>query len=112
MFILNALIQLPEVSTRPVKWCPGVVQRCFAGIRFQLQIWRESDGKGQETEHVRYTPFDLDKESAQFREKLGFIGSSFAFERHQIQVFFEQLKEHVGEAVGAEVDVIEVLSDG
>jgi hypothetical protein len=63
-------------------------------------------------EHVRYTPLDLDKESAQFREKLDFIGSTFAFERDQIQVFFEQLKEHVAEAVGAEVDVIEVLSDG
>jgi hypothetical protein len=90
----------------------NVVQQCFAGIRFQLQIWREGNEKGQETEHVRYTPLDLDKESAQFREKLDFIGSSFAFERHQIQVFFEQLKEHVGEAAGAEVDVIEVLSDG
>ena len=40
------------------------------------------------------------------------MGFPFAFERDQIQVFFEQLKERVAEAVGAEVDVIEVLSDG
>lgn len=91
---------------------PGMIQQLFIGIRFQLQMWRESDGKGRETEHVRYTPLDLDKESAQFREKLKFIGTSFAFEKHQIQVFFEQLKEHVGEAAGVEADVIEVLSDG
>ena len=39
------------------------------------------------------------------------MGSTFAFERDQIQVFFEQLKERVAEAVGPEVDVIEVLSD-
>lgn len=84
----------------------------YTGIRFQLQIWQEIDKDGRESEHVRYTPLDLDKESTQFREKLEFLGSSFAFERHQIQVFFEQLKEHVGDAVEAGVDVIEVLSDG
>jgi len=81
-------------------------------IRFQLRTWRETDKTGEETEHARYTPLDLDKEPAQFIEKLGFMGSAFAFERHQIQVFFEQLKESVAAAVGVEVDVIEVLSDG
>lgn len=40
------------------------------------------------------------------------MGSTFAFERDQIQVFVEQLKERVAEAFGTEVDVIEVLSDG
>lgn len=81
-------------------------------IRFQLRVWRETDKDDQENVHVRYTPLDLDKEPAQFREKLDFMGSTFAFERDQIQVFFEQLKERIAEAVGAEVDVIEVLSDG
>ncbi|KAF9653068.1 hypothetical protein BDM02DRAFT_3159933 [Thelephora ganbajun] len=101
--------QLPGGSTN---YQCVYTQRCDTtarSIRFQLRIWRESD---EGAEHVRYTPLDLDKESAQFKEKLQFIGSTFAFERDQIQVFFEQLKEHVAEAVGAEVDVIEVLSDG
>ena len=40
------------------------------------------------------------------------MGSTFAFEGDQIQVFFEQLKERMAEAMGTEVDVIEVLSDG
>jgi len=81
-------------------------------IRFQLRSWQETGQDGQETGHVRYTPLDLDKESAQFREKLRFMDSTFAFERDQIQVFFEQLKECVAEAVETEADVIEVLSDG
>jgi hypothetical protein len=54
----------------------------------------------------------LDKEQAQFRDQLGFMGSTFSFERDQIQVFFEQLKDRVAEAAGTGVDVIEVLSDG
>lgn len=91
---------------------PGTAEQHFAGIRFQLQIWRENNGDDQEEENVRYTPLDLDKESAQFREKLTFIGSTFTFERRQIQVFFDQLKELVAAAAEAEVDVIEVLSDG
>lgn len=40
------------------------------------------------------------------------MSSTFAFERDQIQVFVEQLKERMAEAIGAEVDVIEILSDG
>jgi hypothetical protein len=99
------------VSTRPRR-CPDVAKQRFAGIRFQLQIWREKDEDGQEGERVRYTPLDLDKESAQFREKLDFMGSVFAFDRDQVQVFSEQLKVLVAAAVGTEVDVIEVLSDG
>lgn len=82
------------------------------GIRFQLQTWRETGEGGQETEHARYTPLDLDKEPIQFRDRLAFMGSTFAFEGDQIQVFFEQLKERMAEAMGTEVDVIEVLSDG
>ena len=112
VFIPNVPIRPPEVSSILYKRCSGIAERCFAGIRFHLRIWRENDEDGQEKEHVRYTPLDLDKESAQFREKLLFLGSTFAFERDQIQVFFDQLKEHVAGAVGAEVDVIEVLSDG
>lgn len=112
VFTPSVLIRLPEVSARPVQRYPNVIQRRCTGIRFQLQIWQEIEQDGRELEHVRYTPLDLDKEPAQFREKLEFLGSSFAFERHQIQVFFEQLKEHVGNAVEAEADVIEVLSDG
>jgi hypothetical protein len=56
----------------------------------------------------------LDKEPAQFREKLAFMNSSFAFQRDQIQVLFDQLKERMAEAVGTGVDadVIELLSDG
>ena len=40
------------------------------------------------------------------------MGSVFAFDRDQVQVFSEQLKVLVAAAVGTEVDVIEVLSDG
>lgn len=94
------------------KRCPRIAELYSAGIRFQLRIWRENDEDGQEGEHVKYTPLDLDKESAQFRKKLKFIDTTFTFERGQIQVFFEQLKELMAEAAGTEVDVIEVLSDG
>lgn len=94
------------------KRCPGIAERCFAGIRFQLRIWRETDEDGKEEENVRYTPLDLDKESAQFREKLAFIATTFVCRRDQVQVLLDQLKVHLGEAVGADVDVIEVLSDG
>jgi len=80
-------------------------------IRFQLRVWREHDESGL-VEHVRYTPLDLDKESVQFKDNLSFIGDTFAFKRGQIHVFFEQLKEHMGMAVDAETEVIEVLSDG
>ena len=40
------------------------------------------------------------------------MNSSFTFKRDQIQVFFEELKGCMAEAVGTEIDVIEVLSDG
>jgi len=69
-------------------------------------------------ETVKYTPYDLDKESPEFRENLAYLGDSFTFHKDQMQVFFEQLRERVTGAVEQESttnedskDVIDLRSD-
>lgn len=68
-------------------------------------------------ENVKYTPQDLDKESAEFKERLEFLGDTFTFERHQIQVFYEQLRDHVAGAIeqegseGGSREVIDLQDD-
>jgi hypothetical protein len=86
------------------------------GISFQLRLYFDlKDDDWQET--VKYTPHELDKEPSEFRERLSFLGDTFTFEKHQMQVFYEQLREHVAGAVEQEAnskdatDVIDLRSD-
>jgi hypothetical protein len=80
-------------------------QRCL-GVSFSLrQYWEYKEGVLQE--NVKYTPLELDKESPEFRERLDFLGDTFTFEKQQIQVFLEQLRDHVAGAVEQERDAEE-----
>lgn len=47
----------------------------------------------QLVDSVHYMPLNLDKESAEFVESLGFLNTPFTFERHQLSLFARTLHD-------------------
>lgn len=81
------------------------------GLSFQLRHYPDVKEDGGVVQNIRYTPLDLDKETPSFRETLEFLDSTFTFERHQLQVFYDQLREHAAGAADAAAQVIDLRSD-
>ena len=49
----------------------------------------------QLVESVHYTPKDLDRETAEFVESLGFLNDAFTFERDQLSLFLRTLYDNI-----------------
>ncbi|KJA27049.1 hypothetical protein HYPSUDRAFT_212722 [Hypholoma sublateritium FD-334 SS-4] len=49
----------------------------------------------QLVDSVHYTPKDLDKETAEFVESLGFLNDAFTFERNQLSLFLRTLYDNI-----------------
>ncbi|KAF8077736.1 hypothetical protein FPV67DRAFT_1647841 [Lyophyllum atratum] len=59
---------------------------------------------------VHFTPLELDKESAEFVQKLEFLGSPFSFERNQLPLFLRTIYSRMGAAVlGNDEDSVEMI---
>ena len=50
----------------------------------------------QLVESVHYMPMNLEKESHEFVESLGFLNTAFTFERHQLSLFARTLHDFMG----------------
>lgn len=107
-------MQMERKEVSFCKICISLYSPLSTGLNFILKsYWEIKDGT--QVQNVKYTPKELDKESPEFRERLEFLGDTFTFERHQIQVFFEQLKDHVAGAIGQDAsddrEVIDLQDD-
>lgn len=75
----------------------------FLGISFNLRLCYDLKPGAQEpvtsmdqlAQSVQYIPLDLDKESPEFRESLGFLGENFTFERDQLSLFVRTLYDYI-----------------
>ncbi|TFY65702.1 hypothetical protein EVG20_g5390 [Dentipellis fragilis] len=77
-----------------------------ASLSFTLQrLWSLRDpehpparikSKDQLAMTMKYTPQDLEKESAEFREKIEFLSDVFTFAGEQVDVFFNSMREYLG----------------
>lgn len=52
----------------------------------------------QLTEHIKYSPLELDKEAPDFVEKLRFLGETFTFGREQLALFLKTMYDTLGGA--------------
>lgn len=53
--------------------------------------------KKQLVSTVHYLPLQLDKESPEFVQKLGFLNAAFTFERDQLSLFLRTLYDTMGD---------------
>ncbi|KZP21206.1 hypothetical protein FIBSPDRAFT_953935 [Athelia psychrophila] len=58
----------------------------------------------QLTEHIKYSPLELDKEAPDFVEKLRFLGETFTFGREQLALFLKTMYDTLGGAGQPEGD--------
>ncbi|EPQ57972.1 hypothetical protein GLOTRDRAFT_114527 [Gloeophyllum trabeum ATCC 11539] len=87
----------------PDEWCFSCVYthaETSNALNFSLRLFSEPapDGSDDLIDQVKYTPYELDKETDEFREKLGFFNTPFTFERSQLHVFLRSLGETVQNA--------------
>ncbi|KAK7467369.1 hypothetical protein VKT23_004426 [Stygiomarasmius scandens] len=62
----------------------------------------EPTSKDELIETIYYVPLELDKETPDFVEKLGFLGATFSFNRIQLALFLRTMHDHFGKALGEE----------
>lgn len=56
--------------------------------------------QNQLVKSMRFTPLNLDKETPDFVEKLGYLTTSFVFERDQLPLFLRSVEAKLAEALG------------
>ncbi len=67
---------------------------CIAGsgLTFSLRIFKADNEAGERDDKCLYTPMDLEHETEEFVQGLGFLSDTFTFWKAQMEVFYERLK--------------------
>ncbi|KAF5373733.1 hypothetical protein D9758_000756 [Tetrapyrgos nigripes] len=68
--------------------------------------------KEELTQTIYYVPLDMEKESPDYVERLGFLGAPFSFNRDQLALFVRTMHDHFGKALGAESGDVSMESNG
>ncbi|KLO10556.1 hypothetical protein SCHPADRAFT_513683 [Schizopora paradoxa] len=69
-------------------------------LEFSLRVYKEEDADGERKDKCLYTPRNLEQESQEFIDGLGFLSDTFTFWRSQMEVFHERLKSTMSDMFG------------
>ncbi|KDQ60896.1 hypothetical protein JAAARDRAFT_204689, partial [Jaapia argillacea MUCL 33604] len=91
----------PDVTDQDASFtCVYTHSETNNALNFTLRLfWDElpnESGEPEMVQKVKYTPHNLEHESPEFRDSLGFLSGVFTFERDQLHVFLKTVADRLG----------------